>query len=61
MSQEDYDQGYEDGRRSQAEFIASWKRTYEEARADLAQKQDEVTRLRSIIHRPVVGGVDVPF
>lgn len=61
MSQEDYDSGYEDGRRSMDERIADLEEQIREVRADLAREQDEVRRYRAIVYRPVVFSDEVPF
>lgn len=52
MSQEDYDQGYEDGRASREEEIVGIKLQLQWARADLERERKEVTRYRDIVHRP---------
>lgn len=58
MTQVDYDRGYEDGRRSRDEEVASARQRFEEARGDLERWREEVTRLRSILHRPRAGTDD---
>jgi hypothetical protein len=47
--QEDYDQGYEDGRRSLDWTITHLEERLAEARGDLMRSRDEVIRLRNIV------------
>ena len=61
MSQEDYDQGYDDGRKSRDEEVASLKQQLGWTRGDLESEREECKRLRSIVHRPVVWTDSVPF
>jgi len=61
MSQKDYDQGYEDGRKSRDSEVKNWSDLWDGARADLAMAQAEVTRLRAIVHRVPAGSDTIPF
>lgn len=61
MSQDSYDKGYEDGRRSRDAEIEDLTRQWEFARADLAKERDEAARLRAIVYRIPVGADDSPF
>ena len=61
MSQEDYDQGYEDGRKSNAGVIQEWKQAFDQQRASYLREREEAIRLRAIIHKPVAGAGEVPF
>ena len=60
MSQEDYDQGHEDGRRSRDEEVANLKRDLEWARGDLERERAEVKRYRGIVYRPHLVMDEVP-
>jgi hypothetical protein len=54
MPQEDYDQGYEDGKRARDSEVASLQQALEWARGDLEKERSEAKRLRDIVHRPRV-------
>jgi hypothetical protein len=54
-AQEDYDQGYEDGRRSRDVMFAMSEAACQQARQDLDCEREESARLRAIIHRPRIG------
>ena len=60
MSQEDYDQGYEDGRHSRDDEIVGLEREYAQARADFKREREEVIRYRAMICRPRTASDDEP-
>lgn len=62
MSQQDYDQGYEDGRASRESEIDNLTRQYEFARDELERARAERQRLRRLLHRDIVSSDSVlPF
>jgi len=62
MSQEDYDQGYADGRASMQGLIDCERQWAEWARADLEHERTEISRLRRLLHPARIGAdCDVPF
>ena len=52
MPQEDYDQGYEDGKVSRQSEIDGLMQQYALARSDLERARAESQRLSDIVHRP---------
>ncbi len=60
MSQVDYDEGCEDGRKSRDGDIARLELLLEFARTDLARERAETLRYREM-SRPAFATADVPF
>ncbi len=60
--QEDYDQGYADGRESMQYLIDAERQRADLARQDLEHERTKVDRLRKLLYAPRIGTeCDVPF
>ncbi len=61
MSQEDYDEGYEDGRKSRDAEVESLKLNLELARIDLARAKEDAAYYRALWHSTSSRDDSVPF
>ncbi len=61
MAQTDYDEGYEDGRKSRDAEVAALELSLQFARTDLARAREDAAHYRALWHRPISEDTSVPF